>query len=550
MAFTASVVESVKGSSSTMHSRFSEWFFAAILMVWWWIFLHRFMQRNSKGPKTWPILGCIPEQAKNFDKLHDWLLKYFHSVSTFSVPMMTINNTFTVDPANVEHILKTRFDNYPKGERLNERFADMMGKGIFTVDGELWRQQRKVAVFEFSSSKLRDYSIHEFREKGLKLVQVLAVAAKNHQVVDLQDLFMRLTLDSICKVGFGVELRCLTPLLPSIPFGTAFDEANRLIVRRYVDMFWKIKRTLNIGREAKLKKCIEVVDSFLYNVIEKRRAELKASQYSANDEAGVDLLSRFMTVQDEHNRPAYTDKQLRDIVVNFIIAGRDTTALTLSWFFSLLCKNPRVVDGILHEISTVLGQIQRDSPVVSCGVKGFQKGERGSVDNRSGEDFEKQVLEFSQLLNYQALNRMHYLQAAITETLRLYPAVPLETKTVASDDVLPDGTEVKEGNFVSYVPYSMGRVQYIWGPDADDFKPERWLKDGVFQPQSPFKFTAFQAGPRMCLGKDSSYLQMKMTTVLLLKFFEFQLVEGHQIGYSMMAVLYMAKGLKTAVSWH
>ena len=65
-------------------------------------------------------------------------------------------------------------------------------------------------------------------------------------------------------------------------------------------------------------------------------------------------------------------------------------------------------------------------------------------------------------------------------------------KCVLVDDVLPDGTVVKKGDLVIYVPYSMGRMPFIWGPDALEFKPERFLKDGVFHSVSPFKFTTFQ----------------------------------------------------------
>ena len=65
-------------------------------------------------------------------------------------------------------------------------------------------------------------------------------------------------------------------------------------------------------------------------------------------------------------------------------------------------------------------------------------------------------------------------------------------KTVLADDVLPDGTVVKKGNIVQYVPYSMARMPFLWGSDAQELKPERWLKDGVFQSVSPFKFTTFQ----------------------------------------------------------
>jgi len=61
-----------------------------------------------------------------------------------------------------------------------------MGHGIFIVDGEQWKHQRKVATVEFSSSKLRDFSVHAYRSEALKLVQILAIAAKNHEIVDLQ----------------------------------------------------------------------------------------------------------------------------------------------------------------------------------------------------------------------------------------------------------------------------------------------------------------------------------------------------------------------------
>lgn len=140
---------------------------------------------------------------------------------------------------------------------------------------------------------------------------------------------------------------------------------------------------------------------------------------------------------------------------------------------------------------------------------------------------------------------------------------------------MPDGTKVKAGGMVTYVPYSMGRMEYNWGPDAASFKPERWLKDGVFQNASPFKFTAFQvslkdpisshdmwshteashafvfvdmqAGPRICLGKDSAYLQMKMALAILCRFFKFKLVPDHPVKYRMMTILSMEHGLKLSV---
>jgi len=124
-----------------------------------------------------------------------------------------------------------------------------------------------------------------------------------------------------------------------------------------------------------------------------------------------------------------------------------------------------------------------------------------------------------------------------------------DPKGILEDDVLPDGTKVRAGGMVTYVPYSMGRMEYNWGPDAASFRPERWInEEGAFRNASPFKFTAFQAGPRICLGKDSAYLQMKMALAILFRFYSFQLLEGHPVQYRMMTILSMAHGLKVRVS--
>jgi len=154
---------------------------------------------------------------------------------------------------------------------------------------------------------------------------------------------------------------------------------------------------------------------------------------------------------------------------------------------------------------------------------------------------EESISMFSQSLTHTVLEKMHYLHAALTETLRLYPAVPLDGKHVVSDDILPDGFKVKKGDMVFYVPYSMGRMTYLWGNDAEEFRPERWLQNGIFQPQSPFKFTAFQAGPRICLGKDFAYMQMKIVAAMLVRFFKFESVEGMTVRYRPSLTLHMTE---------
>merc|ERR1712151_374515 len=114
--------------------------------------------------------------------------------------------------------------------------------------------------------------------------------------------------------------------------------------------------------------------------------------------------------------------------------------------------------------------------------------------------------------------------------LRLYPPVPADPKVAAVDDTLPDGTFVPKGSEIAYLPYSMGRLEELWGPDAEAFRPERWIP--FIQP-SPFKFPVFQAGPRICLGMNMAILEVKITTVLILQHFKVELVADQPSSYKL-----------------
>ncbi|GAB4844393.1 hypothetical protein Ancab_037757 [Ancistrocladus abbreviatus] len=142
--------------------------------------------------------------------------------------------------------------------------------------------------------------------------------------------------------------------------------------------------------------------------------------------------------------------------------------------FITSAKNPLVQEKIVQEVRQVI------------------IGPSGEID----------VDNIAEHITDETMDKMHYLHAALTETLRLYPGVPVDGRAAETDDILPDGYRVKKGDNVYYLSFTMGRMPYIWGDDAEEFRPERWLGDyGVFQPESPFKFVAFHAGPRICLGK-------------------------------------------------
>ncbi|KAF5952938.1 hypothetical protein HYC85_010882 [Camellia sinensis] len=401
----------------------------------------------------------------NFKRLHHYMTDLAAKNKTYRLISPFRNEIYTSDPANVEYILKTNFENYGKGGYNYCILRDLLGDGIFTVDGDKWRQQRKVSSHEFSTKVLRDFSSVVFQKNVAKLANLISEAATSNQIMDIQDLFMKSTLDSIFKVAFGVELDSMCGSSEEgAKFSNAFDDSSAMTLLRYVDVFWKIKKALNVGAQAELKKNVKVIDAFVYKLI---RSKIEQMDKSPND---------LLFLQVSETDPKY----LRDIILNFIIAGKDTTATTLSWFIYMVSKHPTIQEKVAQEIKEATGI--------------------------------EEVTNFAEF---------------------------------AANDTLPDGFSVRKGDMVAYQPYAMGRMKFLWGDDAEEFRPERWLdENGIFRQESPFKFTAFQAGPRICLGKEFAYRQMKIFSAVLLGCFVFKLSDDTKaVNYRTMINLHIDRGL-------
>ncbi|OIW08508.1 hypothetical protein TanjilG_03184 [Lupinus angustifolius] len=424
-----------------------------------------------------------------FTNLCDWFTHLLKNSPTGTIHVHLVGNIITSNPDNVEYILKTRFDNYPKGKPFSTILNDFLGRGIFNVDGDSWKFQRKMASFELGSVAIRSYAFETvIDEIKTRLIPVLASKAhdkteslteaetERSDALDLQDILRRFSFDVTCKFSFGTDPACLLPSLPSSNFAEAFDLASKISAERGIaalPMIWKMKRFFKIGSEKKLSEAINVINDLAYDIIKQRREMGFASK--------KDLLSRFMgSVNDD-------DKYLRDIVISFLLAGRDTVSAGLAGFFTLLSKYPKVEELVREEV------------------------------NR----FRNPVQEYP---TFDEIRQMHYLNAAVHESLRLFPPVQNDSKFAEDDDVLPDGTVVKKGNRVSYHPYAMGRMEKIWGPDCLEFKPERWLKDGIFMSEDLFKYPVFQAGSRVCLGKELALMNMKSVVATLVPRFDIRLV--------------------------
>ncbi|KAK2386783.1 cytochrome P450 86A8 [Trifolium repens] len=486
-----------------------------------YLFWFHLLARNLTGPKVFPFFGSLPVLFLNRNRVHDWMTSNLNQTggsSTYQTcilpfPFLARKQGFytvTSHPKNIEHILRTRFDNYPKGPTWQTAFHDLLGHGIFNSDGDTWLVQRKTAALEFTTRTLRQ-AMARWVNRTIKnrLWCILDKAAKEKITVDLQDLLLRLTFDNICGLTFGKDPETLSPDLPDNPFSLSFDNATEATLQRllYPGFLWRFQKLLDLGAEKKLKQSLKIVENYMNDAV-------SAREKSPSD----DLLSRFLKKRDGNGKPFDAGK-LMHIALNFVLAGRDTSSVALSWFFWLVMNHPIVEEKILKELTEVLAE------------------SRGGDCNRWTEE----------AVDFEEAEKLVYLKAALAETLRLYPSVPEDFKYAVEDDVLPDGTVVPAGSTVTYSIYSVGRMKSVWGEDCMEFKPERWLsvQENRFEPpKDGYKFVAFNAGPRTCLGKDLAYLQMKSVAAAVLIRYRLLPVPGHKVQQKMSLTLFMKYGLR------
>ncbi|KAL2902548.1 Cytochrome P450 86A22 [Bienertia sinuspersici] len=309
------------------------------------------IKRPLKGPRVWPLVGSLPGLIQNRNRMHEWIAENLracggtYQTCICAVPFLARKQglvTVTCDPKNLEHILKGRFDNYPKGPTWQAVFHDLLGEGIFNSDGNTWLFQRKTAALEFTTRTLRQ-AMGRWVNRAIKnrFCPILKAAQLEGKPVDLQDLLLRLTFDNICGLAFGRDPETLTPGLPENSFATAFDQATEASLQRFIlpEFIWRFRKWLGLGMEVTLRKSVSHVDDYLTNIINTRKLELSNQQQSVVHD---DLLSRFMKKKE-----SYSDKFLQQVALNFILAGRDTSSVALSWFFWLVSNNPRVEEKIL-----------------------------------------------------------------------------------------------------------------------------------------------------------------------------------------------------------
>ncbi|KAK9052352.1 hypothetical protein SSX86_028981 [Deinandra increscens subsp. villosa] len=464
---------------------------------------------GDNAPPTYALIGCLISFYKNRHRLLSWYTDLLSASSTQTVVIRRLGarkTIITANPENVEYMLKTNFVNFPKGKPFTEILNDFLGFGIFNVDGDLWHSQRKLASHQFTSRLLKQHMEVNVKEAvKTKLFPLLdSFAGDIDATVDLQEVLKRLGFDIVCKLSLGFDPLCLgdrSSFSDDVSILKAFDLAGVISAKRAaipIAAVWKLKKLFGIGSEKVLKDSVTEIHEYVTQIIRKRKENIKKMIIiNKSDQNDHDLLTKLIM-------EGMGEEMIRDMVISFIMAGRDTTSAAMTWLFYALSRNSHVEEKLVTEI-------------------------RLNFKDDEFDDFKE----------------MKYLQACLCETMRLYPPVSWDSKHAVADDTLPDGTPVTAGDRVTYFPYGMGRMESIWGADRMEFKPERWLE--LDREVSPYKYPVFQAGPRVCLGKGMANAQMSYVVASMVNRFEMTAVGSGEALYLPSLTAHMGGGFNVSV---
>ncbi|KAI0368065.1 cytochrome P450 monooxygenase pc-3 [Pilatotrama ljubarskyi] len=423
-------------------------------------------------------------------------LGHLHSITILG------DTTYLTNDANVvKTILATEFQDFEKGEDFRDCMNSVLGTGVFNADGELWKFHRMMTRPYFSRDRITHFEIFD-RHADLA-IKKMKERFKGGHAVDFQDLISRFTLDSASEFLFGT---CVDSLKSDIPyayndpiapkfarelsvadrFSAAFQGAQHVISMRTREGWtWHFSELLR-DRSA---DHMSVVDAFLQPILEDAIAKKHAvkAQLEGKGETKAD---ESETLLDHLVKLTNDPVILHDEMLNILIAGRDTTAATLTFVVYLMCLYPDVFKRLRAEILEKVGPTQMPS--------------------------------------FDDVRNMKYLRAVINETLRLYPIVPFNLRVAVRDTTLPNPADptgprvfIPKNTGVAYSVFLMHRRKDYWGPDALSFDPDRWLDERLnkYFAANPFIFVPFNAGPRICLGQQFAYNEMSFFLIRLLQNF-------------------------------
>ena len=428
------------------------------------------------------MLGSLPALTR--DPLA-FLLDFGRNYGDVSYTRIGLSELYMInDPLLIEEVLMGRHRECIK-DASTRQLMPLVGTGLLTSEGDLWKRQRKLASPPLSPKRIAGYA-----DTMVACAERECGSFRAEEVRDVHADMMRLTLEIVGKTLLGVDPGGEAERISSI-VETAMDYFDK--------QFWSYQAILPEWVSTKERRAFRAatreLDRIMYAIIARARTQ--------GDEA-EHLIARLASARDEDGAPM-SDAQLRDEAVTMLLAGHETTALTLSYAVYLLSQNPDIAERARQEVDGKLGE--RPAAI--------------------GD-----------------LAQLKYVDAVVRESLRLYPPAFAIGREVVTPFTV-GGYELPKGAQITVSPFVLQRDARFF-PEPERFMPERWLT--AREPALPrFAYFPFGGGPRVCIGNHFAMMEATLVLATMLQQLELTVVPGYRLELAPSVTLRPAHGVPVLV---
>ncbi len=394
---------------------------------------------------------------------------------------------YTADPGLIQYVLQKNQKNFGKSRLQTKVLSRFAGKGLLTVEGDYWRQQRRLIQPGFHKEKLSGL-VKIMLSVIDEQLDLLEAKFEKQSVVNISEEMMEMAFQIVARSLFSThtEAQDLRDLSDNI------TDIQRFVIKQVRQPF-KIPWYYLSGQFRSADQTAVHTKKILQEFIDFRRRETGEHH---------DLLDMLLSARYEDTGEGMTDTQLVDESLIFFSAGHETSANALAWTWYLLAQHPEVITKIKAEINDVLG----DRPP-------------GFMD----------------------LPNLSYTMQVVQESLRLYPPAWIMDRIALSDDEY-EGVKIPKGTMIFPFIYGVHRLPDYW-ENPDEFNPDRFDKSKMKE-RPAFSYLPFGGGPRMCIGVNFAYMEMQLVLIQTLRRMSFQLVNKEDVIPQPLITLRAAKGIK------
>ncbi|PGH14326.1 hypothetical protein AJ79_03148 [Helicocarpus griseus UAMH5409] len=396
-----------------------------------------------------------------------------------------------ISPKALSEVLVSKCYDFEKPRQVRFGLGRVLGEGILFEEGDVHKRQRRLLNPAFSFRHVKDlYPI--FWKKGVEMIKAiersLEESSDDPKTIRISDWASRATLDIIGLAGMDHDFDSVNNPTNRLnkEYRKIFSSPGRLgKLLQFLSLVVSppILGKLPMKRNRDINEGAKYVRSVCQQMVQEKREKMEMEK---KETRSVDILSIAM------ESGGFTDDELVSQMMTFLAAGHETTASALQWTIYALCKHPEIQNRLREEVRSSLPSADSATPITSSHI-----------------------------------DSLSYLNAVCSEVLRFYAPVPLTIRQAVRDTMVLD-TFIPKGTAFSISPAATNHNPELWGPDAGEFNPERWMGPGRANTggaDSNYSFLTFIHGPRSCIGAAFARAELACLVAVMVGRFEMELLE-------------------------